>query len=85
METKIPTVEPKWFERGVKRGDIYIRARCPSLNQDRGRYNLPPLWNNTRSPNNLHTTVGVNKTTEVVESFPKETLYIQKKSDLFCD
>ena len=43
--TKILTVEPKWFERGVKES-IYIRALKPSLNRDGGRYNLPPIWNN---------------------------------------
>ena len=44
-EAKILTVEPKWFERGVKEV-IYIRALHPSLNRDGGRYNLPPLYNN---------------------------------------
>ena len=43
--TKILTVEPKWFDRGVKES-IYIRALSPSLNRDGGRYNLPPIWNN---------------------------------------
>ena len=43
--TKILSVEPKWFQRGVKES-IYIRALKPSLNKDGGRYNLPPIWNN---------------------------------------
>ena len=43
--TKILSVESKWFERGVKEA-IYIRALKPSLNKDGGRYNLPPVWNN---------------------------------------
>ena len=43
--TKILSVEHKWFERGVKEA-IYIRAMNPSLNRDGGRYNLPPVWNN---------------------------------------
>ena len=42
---KILEVEHKWFERGVKEA-IHIRALKPSLNRDRGRYNLPPIWNN---------------------------------------
>ena len=43
--TKILSVEHKWFERGVKEA-IYIRAMNPSLNRDGGRYNLPLVWNN---------------------------------------
>ena len=44
--TKILSFEHKWFERGVKEA-IYIRAMNPSLNRDGGRYNLPPVWDNT--------------------------------------
>ena len=44
-EAKLLTVEPKWFERGVKEA-IYIRALHPSLNRDGGRYYLPPVYNN---------------------------------------
>ena len=44
-EAKILTVEPKWFERGVKEA-ISIRALHPSFNRDGGRYNLPPVYNN---------------------------------------
>ena len=44
-EAKILTVEPKWFQRGVKEA-IYIRTLHPSLNRDGGRYNLPPVYNN---------------------------------------
>ena len=43
--TKILSVENKWFERGVKEA-IHIQALNPSLNRDGGRYNLPPIWNN---------------------------------------
>ena len=43
--TKILTVEPRWFERGVKEA-IYIRATKPSLNKDGGRFNLSPIWTN---------------------------------------
>ena len=39
-DTKILTVEHKWFERGVMEV-IHIRALKPSLNRDGGRYNLP--------------------------------------------
>ena len=39
-------VEPKWFERGVREA-IQIRMNNPTLNKDAGRYNLPPIWNNT--------------------------------------
>ena len=42
--TDILSVEPRWFERGVKEA-IYIRASSPSLNKDGGRYNLPTIWN----------------------------------------
>ena len=44
-KTEILTVEPKWFERGVKEA-IYIRATNPSLNRDGGRFNLSPIWSN---------------------------------------
>ena len=44
--TDVLAVEPRWFERGVKEA-IYIRAFSPSLNKDGGRYQLPPIWNNT--------------------------------------
>ena len=40
-ETRILTVEPKCFERGVKEA-IYLRALRLSLNCDY----LPPIWNN---------------------------------------
>ena len=43
--TKILSVEHKWFERGVKEA-IHIQALNPSLNKDSGRYNLPLIWNN---------------------------------------
>ena len=42
---QILEVEPRWFERGVKEA-IHIRTLCPSLNKDRGRYNLSPIWTN---------------------------------------
>ena len=43
--TNVLTVEPKWFERGVKEA-IYIRAYSPTLNNDGGRYQLPHIWTN---------------------------------------
>ena len=43
--TQILTVEPRWFERGVKEA-IHIKAYTPSLNRDGGRYQLPPIWDN---------------------------------------
>ena len=43
--TDILMTESRWFERGVKEA-IYIRALNPSLNQDGGRYNLPPVSDN---------------------------------------
>ncbi len=53
-DTKILEVESKWFEQGVKEA-IHIRDTYPSLNKDRGRYNLPSVWINilnetTRGP-----------------------------------
>jgi len=38
--TKILAVEPRWFERGVKEA-IHIELEKPTLNRDKGRYNLP--------------------------------------------
>ena len=35
--------EPRYFERGVKEA-IYIRVNKPSLNKDRGRYQLPRVF-----------------------------------------
>ena len=43
--TQILSVEPRWYERGVKEA-IFIRANKPSLNRDGGRFNLSPIWNN---------------------------------------
>ena len=43
--TQILTVEPRWFERGVKEA-IHIKAYTPSLKRDGGRYQLPPIWDN---------------------------------------
>ena len=43
--TNVLTVEPRWFERGVKEA-IYIRAYSPTLNNDGGRYQLPQIWTN---------------------------------------
>ena len=42
---EVLTTEPRWFERGVKEA-IYISTLNPSLNRDRGRYNLPLVWDN---------------------------------------
>ena len=43
--TNVLTVEPRWFERGVKEA-IFIRAYSPTLNNDGGRYQLPQIWTN---------------------------------------
>ena len=43
--SQVLTVEPKWFERGVKEA-IYICATSPSLNRDGGRYQLSVIWKN---------------------------------------
>ena len=42
------TVEPEWFERGVKEA-IYIRLKGPALNRDGGRYNLPSVRDKRRT------------------------------------
>ena len=33
-----------WFQRGVREA-IHIRSRSPTLNRDRGRHNLPSVYN----------------------------------------
>ena len=43
--TKLLTVEPKRFERGVKEA-FYIRLKSRNLNSDWGRYNLSSVWDN---------------------------------------
>ena len=45
MELEILMTESRWFARGIKES-IYIRALKPSINRDRGRYNLPQVWGN---------------------------------------
>ena len=40
---KILDREPRHFERGVKEA-IYIKVNQPSLNKDRGRYQLPRVF-----------------------------------------
>ena len=50
--TDILTVEPRWFERGVKEA-IYIRAYSTSLNRDGGCYQLPAICPRTLSSNNV--------------------------------
>ena len=37
--------ESIWFERGAKE-DVYIRGLNPSLNREKGRCYLPPVWDN---------------------------------------
>ena len=36
--------DSRWFQRGV-RGAIQIRSRSPTLNHDRGRNNIPSVYN----------------------------------------
>ena len=45
-KTEVLTLNSRWFESGVKEA-IFIRQTKPTLNRDGGRYNLPPVWNNT--------------------------------------
>lgn len=40
--SKILTIGPKWFERGVKKA-INIKFHHPILNRDGGSYNLPAV------------------------------------------
>ena len=60
-DTKILSVEHKWFERGVREA-IYNPAMNPSLNRDRGHYNLPRVLNNIiqerLTENGAGTTIG---------------------------
>ena len=44
-DVKILGREPDWFKRGVREA-INIHKHKPSLNRDKGRYNLPNLWDN---------------------------------------
>ncbi len=41
---KILDRESRWFQRGVREA-LQIRSRSPSLNRDRGRHHLPPIYN----------------------------------------
>jgi len=43
--TKVLTVEPRWYERGIKEA-VNIRIHRPTLNKDGGRTNLPAVWTN---------------------------------------
>ena len=45
MEIEFLGFETKWWERGVKES-IYIRKEKPTLNVDKGRYNLSRIWDN---------------------------------------
>ena len=36
--------DSRWFQRGVREA-IQIRSRSPTLNRDRGRHNLPSVYN----------------------------------------
>ena len=42
-DIKIIDNEDKWFQRGVKEA-IHIHSLNPSLNRDRGRHILPPVY-----------------------------------------
>jgi hypothetical protein len=47
--------EGRWFQRGVKEA-IYISATNPTLNRDRGRYTLPPMYNSLIRAHSLGST-----------------------------
>ena len=42
-KVKILDRDPRYLERGIKEA-IYIRTHKPTLNRDRGRYNLPKVF-----------------------------------------
>ena len=43
MEIEILDYEDNWWKRGVKEA-IHIQQHKPTLNQDKGRYFLAPIW-----------------------------------------
>ncbi len=49
-----------WFRRGIAACDeaIWIAKENPSLNRDRGRHTLPPVYNQLLSSRDTHTTQG---------------------------
>ena len=44
QKIRIADSDSRWFQRGV-REVIQIRSRSPTLNRDRGRHNLPSVYN----------------------------------------
>ena len=43
MECEILGYEDNWWKRGIREA-IDIRRHKPTLNKDKGRYNLGPIW-----------------------------------------
>ena len=41
---RIVNSNSRWFQRGVRKA-IQIRSRSPTLNRDRGRHNIPSIYN----------------------------------------
>ncbi len=56
-----------WFRRGIAEA-IWIAKENPSLNRDRGRHTLPPVYNQLLSSRDAHTTQGARDDTSFWES-----------------
>ena len=50
----------RWFQRGVREA-IQIRSRCPVLNRDRGRHNLPSFYNTIVRSRDTRVTTAVSR------------------------
>ncbi len=59
--------EKDWFRRGIAEA-IWIAKENPSLNRDRGRHTLPPVYNQLLSSRDTHTTQGARDDTETADN-----------------
>ena len=59
--------EKDWFRRGIAEA-IWIAKENPSLNRDRGRHTLPPVYNQLLSSRDAHITQGARDDTETADS-----------------
>ncbi len=60
--------EKDWFRRGIAEA-IWIAKENPSLNRDRGKHTLPPVYNQLLSSRDAHTTQGARDDTETADNW----------------